>query len=525
MRRLALSLSAGSAGLALVSLGLPAAAQPRGPAEPPREAVADPACAALAAPGLFKDMTVTKAEAIKLGAGSDCEIKATLSPVPGSKIGVVYRFPKQWNGRVVGYGGGGWAGNVAFNTVRADLERGYATMQTDGGHPSPAAFDASWTAPNGTPDEVAMTDFSWRAVHQMTVTGKQVAARYYGRAQDKAIFIGCSTGGRMALMEAQRFPDDYDGIVAGAPVYSFRVQLAEIYRDWVFSQPGAAFKPADLTLVNDAVLKDCDALDGVKDGIVSDPTACHFDPAVLKCRPGQAAGACLSDAQVTALQRAYGEHKGSDGVVAVYPYSRGSEPFWPMFQNTVADPAAAAKARDLGLRAIMFGDPNFSFASFDPTRDGPKARDGNKYAKMYEADDPNLKKFLGKGGKLILWHGLYDPGPSPMGTLAYDGRMKAATGALAASDTRMFMVPGVLHCGGGPGPSQIDWLGDMDNWVKTGKAPEQVTARTAPPPVRPDVPRSPTPVKTMVRPVCAYPAKARYDGKGDPDAEASFTCK
>ncbi len=520
MRRLAFALLATTAGLAATA----AHAQPGAPPQPPRETVADPACAALATPGLFKDMTVTKAEAVKLGAGSDCEITATLSPVPGSKIGVVYRLPKQWNGRVVGYGGGGWAGNVAFNTVREDLQRGYATMQTDGGHPSPAAFDASWTAPGGKPDEVAVTDFSYRAVHQMTVTGKEVAAKYYGRPQDKALFIGCSTGGRMALMEAQRFPDDYDGIVAGAPVYSFRVQLGEIYRDWVFSQPGAAFKPADLTLVNDAVLKDCDALDGVKDGIISDPSACHFDPAVLKCKPGQAAGACLSDGQVTALQRLYGEHKGSDGVVAIYPYSRGSEPFWPTFQNTVADSKAAAEARDLGLRAIMFGDPAFNFADFEPGRDSPKAR-GGKYGKIYEADDPNLKKFLGKGGKLILWHGLYDQGPSPWGTVAYNERMKAATGALAASDTRMFMVPGVLHCGGGPGPSQIDWLGDLDNWVKTGKAPEQVIARTAAPPVRPDVPRSPTPVKTMVRPVCAYPVKARYDGKGDPNAEASFSCK
>jgi feruloyl esterase len=518
MRRFAFAL------LAATGLTATAAhAQPGRPPEPPLETVADPACQALAAPGLFKDMTVTKAQAIKLGAGSDCEITATLSPVPGSKIGVVYRLPQQWNGRVVGYGGGGWAGNVAFNTVRADLQRGYATMQTDGGHPSPNAGDGSWTAPNGTPDEVAVTDFSWRAVHQMTVTGKEVAARYYGKAQEKAYFIGCSTGGRMALMEAQRFPDDYDGIVAGAPVYSFRVQLAEIYRDWVFAQPGAAFKPADFKLVNDAVLKDCDALDGVKDGIVSDPGACRFDPTVLKCKPGAAGGTCLTDAQVLALQRAYGEHKGSDGVVAIYPYNRGSETFWPQFQNTSADPKAPP-ARDLTLRAIMFGDPKFDFAAFDPARDGPKARNGNPYAKMYEADDPDLKKFLSHG-KLILWHGLYDPGPSPLATVAYDQRMKAATGALAAADTRMFMVPGVLHCGGGPGPSQVDWLGDLDAWVKTGKAPEQVVARTAAPPVRPDVPPSATPVKIMVRPVCAYPAKARYDGKGDPNAEASFSCK
>jgi feruloyl esterase len=498
-----------------------AQAQPRLPQAPPPEAVADPACAALAAPGLFQGMTVTSAQGVQLGAGSACELKATLSPAPGSKIGVVYHLPRQWNGRLVGYGGGGWAGNVAFQTVAADLNRGYATMQTDGGHPSPAAFDAGWTAPDGKPDEVALTDFSWRAVHQMTVTGKEVAARYYGRPQDKALFIGCSTGGRMALMEAQRFPDDYDGIVAGAPVYSLRVQLAEIYRDWAFSQPGAALKPADLALVNDAVLARCDALDGVKDGIVSDPAACRFDPAVLKCKPGQAAGvSCLADAQVVALQRVYAEHKGSDGVVAIYPYSPGSEPFWPTFQNTIADLKAAGEARDLKLRAIMFGDPDFSFAAFDPARDSPRAR-ARPFAKEYEADDPNLKAFLGKGGKLILWHGLYDQGPSPWGTVAYNERLKAATGALAAADTRMFLAPGVLHCAGGPGPSQIDWLGAMDAWVRTGTAPEQVTART---PIG-GPPGAPAPARLMVRPVCAYPAKARWDGKGDPNAEASFACR
>ena len=491
-------------------------AQPGAPPEPKLEAVADPACSALAASGLFKDMTVTSAQAYALGAGSACEVKATLSPVAGSKIGVVYRLPKQWNGRVVGYGGGGWAGNVALSTVRADLERGYATMQTDGGHPSPQAFDASWTSSGGKTAEVATTDFAWRAVHQMTVTGKEVAAKYYGRPQDRALFIGCSTGGRMALMEAQRFPNDYDAIVAGAPVYSFRVQLAEIWRDRMFAS--APFKPADLTLVHDAVLAQCDALDGVKDGVIGDPAACKFDPASLKCKPGQASG-CLTDAQVAALDKLYNEQKGPDGRVYTYPYSRGSEPAWATFQNIGADPVKAAQDRDLGLRVIMFGDPDFKFADFVLDRDGPKARAG-AYAKVYEADDPNLKPFLSKGGKLILWHGLDDQGPSPWGTVAYDARMKAATGALADTNTRMFLAPGVLHCAGGPGPSQIDWLGALDTWEKTGAAPEKISARTPAP-----FPGQPAPAHIVTRPVCAYPAKARWDGKGDVNAEASFACK
>jgi len=510
-------------GIALLAAAAPAAAQP-GPPGPQAQPVADPTCSSLTAPGLLPGMTVTSASGMAPAGGGAayCEVTAVLSPVAGSHIGVVYRLPKQWNGRLVGYGGGGWAGNVGLQTVAADVARGYATMQTDGGHANPNAFDASWTAPGGKPDAVALTDFSWRAVHQMTVTGKQVAQRYYGRAQDVALFQGCSTGGRMALMEAQRFPEDYNGIVAGAPVYSLRVQLGEIYRDWVFSQAGAALPPASITLIHDAVLAACDTLDGVKDGIVSDPGACRFDPAVLRCKPGQAAASCLSDAQVTAVKRAYDEVKGPDGHTYVYPYSRGSEPGWATFQNVVADPDAAGKARDLALRAIMFGDPAFSFAAFDVMRDSPKAQAG-AFAKEYEADNPDLKPFLSRGGKLILWHGLDDPGPSPWGTVAYNARMRAATGAVAASNTRLFLAPGVLHCGGGPGPSSMDTLAAVDGWVKTGAAPEQILAVKPAPFAR--GPQPPAPFVPMSRPICAYPTQARWDGKGDPNVAASFACR
>jgi feruloyl esterase len=511
---------AAAAGLAVLAGAHAAHAQPPSPGPAPTP-VADPACASLAVAGLFPDATVSSASGMMSStAGVYCEVTATLSPVPGSHIGVVYRLPSNWSGRLVGYGGGGWAGNVGLQTVSADLARGYATMQTDGGHANPNAFDASWTAPGGKPDAVALTDFSWRAVHQMTVTGKLVAQRFYGHPQEVALFQGCSTGGRMALMEAQRFPEDYDGIVAGAPVYSLRVQLAEIYRDWAFSQPGAALQPAHIKLIHDAVLASCDALDGVKDGIVSDPGACRFDPASLKCKSGQAADACLNDAQITAVRRVYENIKGPNGQTYVYGYTRGSEPAWQTFQNITADPKAAATARDLALRAIMFGDPAFSFAAFDVLRDSPRAEAG-AFAKEYEAADPDLKPFLARGGKLILWHGLDDQGPSPWGTLAYYEQMKAQSGPLAAAHTRLFLAPGVLHCAGGPGPSQIDFLGAMDRWVKIAVDPDQITASKPRPPA--NAPQAP--FTAMVRPVCAYPAKARYDGKGDPNVEASFACK
>lgn len=503
-------------GLAIASIGLPAAPPP---ASAPQVSVADPDCAGLAAPGLLKDTLVSSAGEVAFGAGSYCEVTALLSPVAGSKIGVVYRMPRHWNGRLVGYGGNGWIGNVALDTVRADLDRGYATMQTDGGHRMPAVlnfetlFNPTWVAPNGKPDGIAITDFSWRAVHQMTIIGKQIAARYYGKPQDKALFIGCSTGGRMGMMETQRFPDDYDGVVSGAPVFSLRVQLAEIYRDWVFSRPGAALMPADLERVHEAVLARCDTQDGVKDGVIGDPAACRFDPASLRCKPGQTSG-CLTEAQVVALNRVYGEGRGRDGQTYAYPYSKGSEPGWASFQNTKADPAR--KSYDLPLRAVLFADPHFDFSSFDIGRDGPIARAG-AFAAEYEADNPDLRPFLSRGGKLILWHGLDDAGPSAWATVAYDARMQVATGSLAASGVRLFLPPGVDHCGGGPGPDEVDWLRYLDSWVTSGVAPQQVIARTRE--------RAPLSVERMVRPVCAYPARARHDGKGDPKVETSFTCR
>ena len=504
----------GAAGLALVASAHGAAAQDAQGAQ----------CAALAQPGQFPNTAVSSARmvpanpALKLPAF--CEVSATLSPVPGSRIGAVFRLPAAWNGKLVGYGGGGWAGNVRVETGAAELARGYATLQTDAGHPSANAGDASWTAPSGKPDEVALNDFAWRGVHTMTEIGKLVAAKYYGRPQEKAYFQGCSTGGRMALMEAQRFPGDYDAIVAGAPVYSLRVQLGEIYRDWVWTQPGAAITPAQITLVHDAVLAQCDAADGVKDGIVGDPKACKFEPASLQCKAGQSGDQCLTPAQVLAFQRLYRPVVGKDGVTYVYPYSKGSEPGWLGALNITNDPAKAAKARDLDLRAIMFGDPNFDFGSFDADRDGPRSRAG-AFAKYYEAVDPDLRPFLNKGGKLILWHGLDDQLPSPWGTQAYYDQVAKTVGPKPMRSVRFFLAPGVMHCGGGPGASAFDFIGPLDSWVEHASAPERIVGQR----VARGGPLTPAPAAPpLSRPICAWPTQPRYTS-GDSNDEKNFVCR
>ena len=495
-------------------------------------------CQALAQPGRFPATTVASAKLVPAGGGAPahCEVTATISPVAGSRIGVVYRLPGDWNGKIVGYGGGGWAGNVRLETAATDLSRGYATLQTDGGHPSANAGDASWTAPGGVPNDVALRDFAYRAVHEMTGVGKQVVAAFYGRPQTRAYFQGCSTGGRMALMEAQRFPEDYDGIVSGAPVYSLRVQVAEIYRDWIFAQPGAAITPRHIGLVHDAVLSACDAKDGVKDGILNDPRTCAFDPAVLACKSGQQPEQCLSPAQVEAFRRQYTEVRGQGGAVYVFPYPRGTEPGWLQALNITADPQRAARARNLDLRAFMFGDPNFDFAKLDVVRDTPRVR-STEFAKYYEADNPDIRPFLNRGGKLILWHGFDDQLPSAFGTIDYYQRMRAATGAAGAAGTRFFLAPGVLHCGGGPGANTFDFIAAVDAWVERGTAPERIKGEraaratpagadapgvgprgSAPAPQQPQAP-------PMTRPICAYPALPAYRGQGDANDERSFDCR
>jgi feruloyl esterase len=253
---------------------------------------AAPNCTDLTRPGLFPNTIVQTAVVVpadaKTGMPTYCEVTALISPVPGSKIAAVYRLPENWNGRMLGLGGGGWSGNTWLllpvpgpgRTASLGLPRGYATAQTDGGHSSQVPTDVSWMRNN----PAAITDFSHRAVHEMTVLGKQVVASHYGRAATKSYFQGCSTGGRMGLMEAQRYPDDYDGVVAGAPVYNLLVQSSTAVRDQIFKAPGAAIPVEQMKLVHEAVLSACDAKDGLKDGVLTDPRKCGWDPRSLQCK-------------------------------------------------------------------------------------------------------------------------------------------------------------------------------------------------------------------------------------------------
>ena len=457
-------------------------------------------CAAFTASALgLSGASATYVDAAS-GMPAFCEIKGTLSPVARSSIGVVYRLPDAWNGKVLGLGGGGWAGNLTLQAASEGLKKGYATMSTDAGHAATTVWDASWSS-----NPEAVKDFSYRAIHEMTVAGKKVAAAYYARTPDKAYFQGCSTGGRMALMEAQRFPADYDAITAGAPVYTLQVQTSAILRNQAFAKNGGGFSPADLKLAQDAAVNTCDAQDGVRDGLINNPRACSWDPATIQCTDAKTAS-CLAPAQVAALRAVYTGSRGPDGQWAMLPMNRGGETGWTAFVGT------AGTGSDMSYGALNVLFPMAMGHPVDLARFGAAdvaALRATQFGRMYDAADPNLAPFFRRGGKLILWHGESDPGPSPVGTVDYATAVGRQVPA-ANQQMRLFLLPGVGHCGGGPGAAPIPVLDALDSWVNGGPAPASLVG------AKPD--------NSVIRPQCAWPNVAHYRGPGSPNDPASWSC-
>lgn len=408
-----------------------------------------------------------------------CEVQATISPEPGSSIGVVYRLPVAWNGKALALGGGGWMGNVTLQAATEGLQKGYATLQTDAGHSSGTIFDASpWALrADGSANEPALVDFSHRAIHLMTVRGKQLLAAHYGKPPARAYYQGCSTGGRMGMMATQRHPRDFDGVIAGAPVYTLQTQTSAQLRAVAFAAPGARLLPAHLSLVEKAVLAACDGADGAADGVLRDPRTCEFDPGVLQCRGGQGGESCLTAPQVTALRTVYAGQRTTDGSTAAYPLEKGGETGWARFVAVTgnADPGTTSGGMH-ALRGPLLGDPQFDLSTFTP-QDVATVR-SSWLAREYEAHSADLSAFRARGGKLLLYHGFNDPGPSARGTVEYyEAAMARAPDA--GADLRLFLAPGMAHCRGGSGPDRIDWLGAMESWVERGEAPEELPATRA----------------------------------------------
>ena len=483
------------------------------------------ACAALTAPGQFADTTVTSAKLVAANPArrlpAFCEVQAMIRPEPGSNIGVVYRLPEGWNGKFYGIGGGGFIGNLTIQGAAPGLAKGYATAGTDTGHPGTGNDDGDFLIDRpGHVNPVELADFGWRSIHLMTTVGKAVVGKYYGHAATKAYYQGCSTGGREGLTEVQRYPDDYDGVIAGAPVYDLRVQSSALFRIQDFHlDPAALLTAAQVMTINKAVLDACDDADGVKDGIIANPMACRWDPVAIQCKAGQSGDDCLTPPQVKAVRASYDGVKTSKGVVAAWPLARGGELDWVARSIGGQPKNTIGSNYNLGARYLfyfVYGAPDRDWKSATPDQVMTDLA-ASPVAKQFQANDPDISAFVKRGGKLLLYHGGYDPGPSPVGTLDYLNKARAVTAAKlgtspAALDknVRLFMVTGMGHCRGGPGADQFDMLTPLDEWVQQDKAPERIVATKANSPIS--------------RPLCAWPALPHYKGEGDPNSEASFAC-
>lgn len=438
-----------------------------------------------------------------------CRIAAVSRPSKDSEIKFEVWMPaSRWNGKFMGVGNGGMAGSISYASLAAVLSRGYATSSTDTGHEG-KNNDGSYAL--GHREKVI--DFGYRAVHEMTVKAKLIIAAYYGRGPTFSYWSGCSTGGRQALTEAQRFPADYNGIVAGAPAnFLTHLQASSIWKaQAIRKNPGGLIPPSKLPMIHNAVVIACDARDGVKDGLLEDPRLCDFDPKTLECK-GDDSPDCLTAAQVAVTQAFYSAIINPRAKQEIYPgLALGSELGWTSDVGRMHADITNTQASEY-LRYAVFQDANWDFTTFD--FDSAMALADRIDDGVTKAMDPNLGEFFRRGGKLLQYHGWSDPSISPLNSINYYTSVVDLVGQANLSDSyRLFMIPGMDHCGGGDGPNTFDSIHAIEEWVEAGKPPERIIASQ---------------VKdgkvSRTRPLCPFPQVAKYKGKGSTDDAANLVC-
>ena len=435
-----------------------------------------------------------------------CRVTATLTPTSDSDIRIEVWLPAAgWNGKFQAVGNGGWLGAIVHPALGGALRRGYATAATDTGHTS-GVMDASWAL--GHPEKV--TDFAWRAVHLMTVRAKAIVAAFYGAPPKYSYWNGCSSGGKQGLKEAQRFPEDFDGIVAGAPANDWtHLTASSVWAGLVVLQDKASYIPKEkYALLHKAALDACDALDGVTDRLIDDPRQCRFDPAVLRCTADDAPS-CLTGAQVTSARRLYGPATFSNGKEFFPGLEPGSELGWGFLLGG-PEPTAIGSTH---YKYLVHADPAWDPRTIDFDKDVPLADtlDGGAIA----ATSTDLGAFKARGGKLISYHGWTDALIVPRSTINYYEKVAAASGGLEKTRDffRLFMAPGMDHCAGGEGPSRFDAIAALEDWVERGKAPDVLVAS-----------HRNGGGTDRTRPLCAYPKRAKWKGTGSTDDAANFAC-
>jgi feruloyl esterase len=467
------------------------------------------------------DTTITQAQSLAAGAFAPaggggrgggaqfsdlpafCRIAMTVKPTPDSDIKIEVWMPaSNWNGKFEATGNGGWNGNIDQNALATGLRRGYATASTDTGH---EGGGGPWMQ-----NQNKLIDFGYRAVHEMSDKGKAVISAFYGNNARLSYFNGCSAGGRQALKAAQKYPQDFDGIVAGAPALNATGRAA--FSVWVAQNDhkteDSYLPQSKFALVHDAVLQACDANDGVKDRVLENPRQCKFDPKVLQCSAGDAA-TCLTAAQVETTRLMYQPVVNSRTKKEIFPgLEYGSELGWATF--------GGQQPFGIGTQMyqFMFNDAKWDYKTLN--FDSDMSRVEKIEAGNINAMDPNLKAFFARGGKLVQYHGWADQQiPSGSSVEYYQSVLDTNGGFNKVKENyRLFMVPGMGHCGGGDGPASFDMLAAVEQWVEKGKAPDSIPAAHL---------ANGQPDRTRI--LCPYPQVATYKGSGDSNDAANFLCK
>jgi len=460
-----------------------------------------------------------------------CRVQGVIAPSTDSHIEFEVWMPATgWNGKYQGVGNGGFAGAITHSQLAAALSVGYATASTDTGHKA-GGTDAQWAL--GHPEKIV--DYGYRAIHETADKAKTLIRTFYGQPAKYAYFTGCSNGGRQALMEAQRFPEDYDGIIAGAPAADFTRTAALFASNLLATGDRSTFIPAaKFSAVDAAVVAACDARDGLKDGLVTEPARCAFDPTVLLCR-NEESDACLTPPQIATLKKLYAGLRTGQGQGIFPGFIPGAESgpggWGTWLSGTAPDASLEYAFATQFFKNMVYKNPSWDYRTFDVDRDF-KAADAT-LGQTLNATNPDLGAFQKRGGKLILFHGWSDAALPPAATIDYYKNVVARLGQQQTeSFIRTYMMPGVQHCSGGPGadsfgilpgfpPAEPDPARNMSaamvRWVEQGTAPSTIVATKY-------KGRTPADGVAFTRPLCPYPTVARHTGSGSSDDAANFVC-
>lgn len=436
-----------------------------------------------------------------------CRVALTVAP----EIHIEIWLPKDtWNGRYRGEGGGGYAGTISYPGLAAGIRAGYATASTDTGHPASAGGRFALN-PDRTLNMPLIVDFAERSLHELAIKSKAIIKAYYGTAPTYSYWNGCSTGGRQGLIAAQRFPEEYDGLVIGAPAINWdRFVPSELWPAVVMNKTaGGPIAAEKLTAATKAAIAACDANDGVRDGVINDPRACTYDPAALVCKSGDDRSTCLTTQEAAAIRKIWDGPAASSGRRLWFGLERG------------ASLAGLAGSNPFPIAATHFQywihrNPDFDWHTVNESDFEAELQSSAKaFNAVIGTDNPDLGAFRRRGGKMIVWHGEADQLIPPRGTLNYFDRMLAANGGASgvAEFARLFMAPGVGHCAGGDGPNPVGLFEAVVNWVEKGVAPPAAQAS-----------RQRSDGTMLTRPLCPFPATAKWSGSGSTDLAANFAC-